>query len=96
MTKENSLMEQIIKELTEVKTEIKYLNMTLLKFEKVLENQAVLMEKQSVSNNRILDLENSDKAFEIRISAIEKWQTKVITLWTFISAWIAFIINKIF
>ena len=54
--------------------------MTLSKFEKVLENQAVLMEKQSVSNNRILDLENSDKAFEIRISVIEKWQTKVVAL----------------
>lgn len=96
MTKENIIMEQIIKELTEVKTEIKYLNMTLSKFEKVLENQAVIFEKQSVANNRILDLENNDKAFENRMAAVEKWQTKVVTLWTFISAWIAFIINKIF
>lgn len=96
MTKDNIIMEQIIKELTEVKTEIKYLNMTLSKFEKVLENQAVIFEKQSVANNRILDLENNDKAFENRMAAVEKWQTKVVTLWTFISAWIAFIINKIF
>jgi len=86
----------LIKELTEVKTEIKYMSHTLWKVEKVLENQAVLLEKQSVANNRIKDLEESDKNFETRIRKLEDWQVKIIAVATILWSIGAFILNKIF
>lgn len=89
-------MEQIIKELSELKTEIKYVNKTLGKVEKVLENQAVLLEKQSVANKRILDLEREDERLNDRVRKLEDWQIRVIAIASVIATWVWFILNKIF
>lgn len=89
-------MEQIIKELSELKTEIKYVNKTLGKVEKVLENQAVLLEKQSVANKRILDLEREDEKLNDRVRKLEDWQIRVIAIASVIATWAWFILNKIF
>lgn len=88
-------MEQIIKELSEVKTEIKYLNKTLEKVEKVLENQGTILERQSVANKRIFDLEEWDKALELRVRKLEDWQIKIITLASIIWTIWAFLLNKV-
>ncbi len=89
-------MEQIIKEISELKTEIKYMAQTMWKIEKVLETQAVLLEKISVANNRIKDLENKDEKLEVRIRHLEDWQIRIIAIsWVIWSIW-AFIFNKIF
>jgi len=73
-------MEQnLIKEITELKTEMKFISKTLSKVEKVLENQNVMLEKQNVANKRILDLENNEKTINSRIRKLEDWQTKAIT-----------------
>ena len=88
-------MEQIIKELSEVKTEIKYLNKTLEKVEKVLENQGNILERQSVANKRIFDLEEWDKALELRVRKLEDWQIKIITLASIIWTIWAFLLNKV-
>lgn len=89
-------MEQIIKEISELKTEIKYMAQTMWKIEKVLETQAVLLEKISVANNRIKDLESKDEKLEVRIRHLEDWQIRIIAIsWVIWSIW-AFIFNKIF
>ena len=89
-------MEQIIKEISELKTEIKYMAQTMWKIEKVLETQAILLEKISVANNRIRDLENKDEKLEVRIRHLEDWQIRIIAIsWVIWSIW-AFIFNKIF
>lgn len=89
-------MEQIIKEISELKTEIKYMAQTMWKIEKVLETQAVLLEKISVANNRIRDLEGKDEKLEVRIRHLEDWQIRIIAIsWVIWSIW-AFIFNKIF
>ncbi len=89
-------MEQIIKEISELKTEIKYMAQTMGKIEKVLETQAVLLEKISVANNRIRDLENKDEKLEVRIRHLEDWQIRIIAISWFIGTIGAFIFNKIF
>lgn len=89
-------MEQIIKEISELKTEIKYMAQTMWKIEKVLETQAVLLEKISVANNRIRDLENKYEKLEVRIRHLEYWQIRIIAIsWAVWGIW-AFIFNKIF
>lgn len=87
-------MDQIIKELTEVKTEMKYFNRTLEKVEKVLENQWTMFERQSVANKRIFDLEETDKSIETRVRKLEDWQIKIIAVSSVIWAMWAFILNK--
>lgn len=89
-------MEQIIKEISELKTEVRYMAQTMNKIEKVLENQAVLLEKISVANNRIKDLEIKDEKFEDRIRKLEDWQVKLLTLASVIWTFWAFILNKLF
>lgn len=89
-------MEQIIKEISELKTEVRYMAQTMNKMEKVLENQAVLLEKISVANNRIKDLEIKDEKFEDRVRKLEDWQVKLLTLASVIWTFGAFILNKIF
>lgn len=96
-------MQELIKEISEMKWEMKYISKTLSKVEKVLENQAVLLEKQSVANKRILDLEAEDKEVKRRIKVLEDWKNKIVDQWTLlvtIASWIAtvlwFIINKFF
>lgn len=89
-------MEQIIKEISELKTEVRYMAQTMNKMEKVLENQAVLLEKISVANNRIKDLEIKDEKFEDRVRKLEDWQVKLLTLASVIWTFWAFILNKIF
>lgn len=99
--------QEIIKEMSELKTEMKYINKTLWKVEKVLENQAVLLEKQSVANNRILDLEradekindkikNIDDKIDKRVRKLEDWQIKIITLSGIVATCIWFVLNKFF
>lgn len=87
-------MDQIIKELTEVKTEIKYLNKTLEKVEKILEQQWTILERQSVANKRIFDLEEADKSIETRVRKLEDWQIKIIAVSSVIWWFWAFILNK--
>lgn len=89
-------MEQIIKEISELKTEIKYMAQTMWKIEKVLETQAVLLEKISVANNRIRDLEGKDEKLEVRIRHLEDWQVRIIAISWIIGTIGAFIFNKIF
>jgi len=91
--------ENLIKEIAELKTEMKYISKTLSKVEKVLENQNVMFEKQNVANKRILDLENNEKALSLRIRKLEDWQIKIITITSVIatvgSTIAGFILNKI-
>jgi len=89
-------MEEIIKEISELKTEIKYISKSMCKMEKVIETMAVLIEKQSVANNRILDLEKNDEKIEVRIRKLEDWQIKIITISVFFWTIWAFILNKLF
>lgn len=100
-------MEQIIKEISELKTEVRYMAQTMNKIERVLENQAVLLEKISVANNRISDLEKKDEKididikslenkFEPRIRKLEDWQIKILTIASIVWTIWAFILNKIF
>ena len=88
----------IVKEITELKTELKFISKTLAKVEKVLEIQWVLLEKQATANKRILLLEqNYEKEKEkvgIRLN-LEKWQIRVITLASIIASILWFIINKL-
>jgi len=72
---------EVIKEqLIELRTEMRYISKTLLKVEKVLENQSLLLEKQNVANKRIKDLEDNEKVLQQRIRKIEDWQIKAITI----------------
>lgn len=87
---------EIIKNISELKWEMKYVSNTLTKVEKAIENQAVLLEKQNVANQRILNLEKTQKENREMITNLEKWQIKVVTVASII-AWIVwFILNKIF
>ena len=87
---------EIIKNISELKWEMKYVSNTLTKVEKAIENQAVLLEKQNVANQRILNLEKTQKENREMITNLEKWQIKVVTVASVI-AWIVwFILNKIF
>jgi hypothetical protein len=78
-------MEQFIKEIAELKTEMKYISKTLSKVEKVLENQNVMLEKQNVANKRILKLEDNIKEHSGRIRILEDWKLKAITYTTIIA-----------
>lgn len=97
--------QDVIKEISELKVEMRFISQTMSKMEKVLENQAVLLEKQSVANNRIGDLEKRDEKLEekintleekhdARIRKIEDWKITVIAVATLISTIFWFLLNK--
>lgn len=89
---------QIKADMSVIKTEMKYMNSNFSKLEELLKNVTLLMEKQSVANNRIKDLEIKEKEFENRLRVVEDWKIKVAvysTLWaTGLSTIIWFIIKK--
>jgi len=87
---------EIIKELSELKTEMKYIWKTLVKVEKVLENQLVFEEKQNVANKRILSLESTNDKIYVRLRKLEDWKIQSITLATLIATIFGFILNKLF
>ncbi len=75
---------QIKADMSVIKTEMKYMNTNFSKLEDLLKNVTLLMEKQSVANNRIKDLEIKEKEFEHRLRAVEDWKIKVVvyaTIW---------------
>jgi hypothetical protein len=48
-----------------------------------------------VANKRIFDLEEWDKALELRVRKLEDWQIKIITLASIIWTIWAFLLNKV-
>jgi len=103
-------MQELIKEFSEMKWELKYISKTLSKVEKVLENQWVMLEKQNVANKRIFDLEQENiaikkdhrtdhKWMDSRVRNLENWQIKAVsyaTIFATIGSTIVWIIIKKF
>lgn len=76
---------EAIKELSEMRVEIKYMSRTLSKIEKVFEEFSWLMEKQNVANKRILELEKWAKICRDKVRILEDWRLKMITITTIIA-----------
>jgi vacuolar-type H+-ATPase subunit I/STV1 len=70
---------QIIKEIAEMRWEMKSLVSAISKIESILEKQAWLIERQNTANKRILKLEDTQKEHREKIVNLEKWQIKVVT-----------------
>lgn len=101
------MSESFIKDIAELKTDIKYISKTLAKVELVLEKQLATEERIAVANKRILKneekIEEIDNKFALSIkshdekfNSIENFKAKILWGSVVISTIFAFFINKFF
>ena len=87
---------KLIADIAELKTDIKYISLTLWKMELVFEQNTQLQTDQKNMYKLIGKCEDARLKLEERMSNVEKWKVQVITLASIIATAIWFLLNKLF
>lgn len=87
---------EIKADISAMKTEIKHLNINIVKLEELLKSVTVIMEKQHTLGERVLKLEENYEKMRLRVRALEDWRLMIVAGAWVVGAIVSFILNKIF